>query len=111
MGRQSGPWVIGGDFNSSETFDAWRVGGRGNAEIISRLNLLGLKDCLRTHHGRLIPTFRNPRGGAVIHQIDHLYVSEDLLNRMRECHALMKETIFAQRISDHLPIVADFSTP
>lgn len=108
MKVDSTPWIVGGDFNSSETFDAWHVGGRGNGEIIRRLNLLGLRECLRSHHGQLVPTFRNPRGGAVIHQIDHLYVSEWLLDRMRECHAPIEQTIFAQGLSDHLPIVADF---
>jgi endonuclease/exonuclease/phosphatase family metal-dependent hydrolase len=110
MSRQPGPWVIGGDFNSSETFDAWRVGGRGNAEIVRRLNDLGLTECLRAHQGRLVPTFRNPRGGGIVHQIDHLYVSETLLDQMLVCNAPMEDRIFAEGLSDHLPIVADFKT-
>ena len=108
MGRHSGPWLVGGDFNSSETFDAWRTGGRGNRQIIERMNALGLTDCLRSHHGRLVPTFRNPRGGKIIHQIDHLYVSEPLLGSLRSADVGPSDIIFDQRLSDHLPIIADF---
>lgn len=106
--HQAGEWIVGGDFNSSETFDLWKKGGRGNREIIDRMNALGLVDCLRTHHGQLVPTFRNPRGGKVAHQMDHLYVSHDLLAKLVECHAFGAERVFGQGLSDHLPIVAEF---
>ena len=106
--NQSGAWVVGGDFNASETFDAWKIGGRGNRQMIDRFNALGLEDCLRRYHGKLVPTFRNPRGGAIIHQIDHLYVSEPLLSGLRGCDVGSQEVVFGQGISDHLPIVASF---
>lgn len=102
-----GEWIVGGDFNSSETFDAWKKGGRGNREVIERMNALGLVDCLRAHHGQLVPTFRTPRGGRVEHQMDHLYVSDSLLQRLRECHAAHSDLVFQYGLSDHLPIVAD----
>ncbi|MGI8944353.1 MAG: endonuclease/exonuclease/phosphatase family protein, partial [Qipengyuania sp.] len=59
----SRPLMIGGDFNSSETFDHWGDKPRGNLEIIERMNALGLFDALRHYQGKLIPTFRNPKGG------------------------------------------------
>ncbi len=47
------PWVVGGDLNSSETFDFTSAGPRGNREI---LRDLGLCECLRHCNGKLIPT-------------------------------------------------------
>lgn len=57
--------VRGGDFDLSETFDAWRGGPRGNREYLDRMTNLGLTECLRAFHGVLTPTFRNPRVGEV----------------------------------------------
>ncbi len=37
---------------------------------------LGMTECLRFHNGRCTPTFKNPRDGEIIHQLDHLFVSE-----------------------------------
>jgi hypothetical protein len=61
-------WVVGGDLNSSETFDyMWGDGPRGNRELLDRMQELGFVECLRCAQGGLVPTFRNPRGGKVIH--------------------------------------------
>ena len=103
--------VVGGDFNSSETFDThWGGGPRGNLEFIERMNALGFRDCLRTFQGRLTPTFRSPRGGSVIHQIDHLYVTRTLLDGLSHSDVGSSNRVFntVPALSDHLPIVADF---
>jgi exonuclease III len=108
------PFIVAGDLNSSETFDyLWKGGPRGNREIMDRMNALGLYDCLRMFTGTLTPTFRSPRGGSVIHQLDHLYVTPMLLSRLTWCDVGSAERIFAPRpmLSDHLPIVADFTWP
>ena len=103
-------WIVGGDFNSSETFDyLWNNGPRGNREIMDRLNALGLEECLRKHQNQLVPTFRNPRGGGIIHQIDHIYVSTQLSNTLRYCNVDYEAEVFGQQLSDHLPIIADFA--
>ena len=109
--REDDRFVVGGDFNSSETFDTlWRDGPRGNLEIIERMHTLGLRDCLRTFQGRLTPTFRHSTG-TVIHQIDHLYVTKALLNTLAQCSVGSAERVFGVTplLSDHLPIVADFA--
>ena len=49
---------------------------------MERMNALGFYDCLRMFKGKLTPTFRTPRGGMVIHQLDHLYVTPILLSRL-----------------------------
>lgn len=101
-------WIVGGDFNSSETFDhCWKGGPRGNKEIIDRMNALGLYDALRSKNGGLVPTFKSPRGGKLIHQMDHLYMTNDLLIAASDCYTDHHDIIFGGNLSDHLPIIAD----
>lgn len=103
-------WIVGGDFNSSETFDyMWKGGPRGNLEIINRMNGLELKECLRSYNRQLVPTFKNASNGRIIHQIDHLYVSTSIYDRLRNCYVGDSAEIFDKQLSDHLPIVADFN--
>jgi len=104
----AGQWIVGGDFNSSETFDFRAEGDRGNREIMSRMNGLGLTEVLRTRHGGLVPTFRNPREGKIVHQIDHLYVTAPLSDQLVSCEVGSQVRVFGQSMSDHLPIIADF---
>lgn len=102
---------VGGGLNSSETFDLlWCGGPRGNREVMDRMSALGFYDCLRMFKGELTPTFRTPRGGYVVHQLDHLYVTPMLLSRLATCDVGSAERVFEPRpmLSDHLTIVADF---
>jgi exonuclease III len=106
MAINENPWVVGGDFNSSETFDdTW---GSGNKEVIERMNNLGLQECLRKHNGKLVPTFKNKIGGKIVHQMDHIYVSDSLLKILKDCNVSDREAIFGNSLSDHLPIIANF---
>jgi endonuclease/exonuclease/phosphatase family metal-dependent hydrolase len=102
---------VAGDFNSSETFDSPKP--RGNREFMERMNGLGLTEGLRACTGQLTPTFRTPRGGFVVHQLDHLYVTEALRRHLTECGVGSAQRVFesARPLSDHLPIVADFTLP
>lgn len=107
----SADWVIAGDFNLSETFDAWSSRPRGNREYLDRLARLELTECLRAHQGKLTPTFIHPRK-SITDQIDHLFVTPGLRARLRCCHTSPAEKIFSgptPRLSDHLPIIADFA--
>ena len=102
-------WIISGDFNSSVTFDyIWSGGPHGNQEIIDRMNSLRFTECLYHHVGRLTPTFKNITGGKIIHQIDHLYVSENLLTKLDRAYVGNSYNIFEKSISDHLPIISEF---
>jgi exonuclease III len=106
------PWIVGGDLNSSETFDhMWRSGPRGNREILDRMNDLGLRECLRQSQSRLVPTFRNPSNGQVVHQMDHLFVSAELATHLTSCKTGEHDRVFGESLSDHLPIIADFALP
>jgi len=103
------PWIVGGDFNSSETFDwMWGPKPRGNREITERMNSLGLTECLKYSQGRLTPTFKNRTGGKVIHQIDHVYVNELLISKLSYGKTADEHTIFGKSLSDHLPIITKF---
>jgi exonuclease III len=110
-------WVVGGDFNSSETFDVeWQaknnrvfgIRSSGNAKMLQRMRDLGLTECLRQYNGgTIIPTFRHSKG-EIEHQIDHLFVSNGFYSRLEKCTVGDQAIIFGKSLSDHLPIIADF---
>jgi exonuclease III len=100
------PWIIGGDFNSSPTFD--KTFSSGCQESIDRYYALGLKECLKEYNGKLIPTFKNTNGGRVVHQIDHLYVTNQFYENLNNCYVTEQNEIFDNNLSDHLPIIANF---
>ncbi|MFZ4642223.1 MAG: hypothetical protein ACOYMU_02640, partial [Phycisphaerales bacterium] len=102
-------WVIAGDFNSSETFDQRAAGPRGNKEFLDCMEHLGFTECLRKSKGKLTPTFRHSRG-SIKHQIDHLFVTKSLADKLQSCDVGSQDEIFgaSPKLSDHLPIIAEF---
>ena len=103
--------LVGGDFNSSETFDyMWKNGPSGNKEVLDRMESLGLTECLKSHNGQLTPTFKNPSNGKIIHQLDHLFVTDGLNTALERCFTKDKSTVFDESLSDHLPIIGIFKT-
>lgn len=103
-------WIIGGDFNLSVTFDMKSERPRGNQEYLDRMKTLGFTECLYAHCGRLTPTYMSKKSSnSVQHQMDHLFVTQCLADRLLSCVVGDADLVFGQRISDHLPIVADFS--
>jgi exonuclease III len=104
------PWIVGGDLNSSVTFDhMWGNEPRGNQEIQDRMASLGMTECLLACQGQLTPTFRNPKGGEIIHQMDHLFVSGSLRDHVESCVVGDAQRVFGGGLSDHLPVIADFT--
>ncbi len=101
--------VVGGDFNLSETFDSWSGGPHGNKEHLDRMTGLGLVECLRSFAGQLTPTFVNRCGGKVIHQIDHIFVPRKMRAKLVACKVGDQNRVFSVPLSDHLPVIADFS--
>jgi endonuclease/exonuclease/phosphatase family metal-dependent hydrolase len=100
--------IAGCDFNLCEPFDAWKGGPRGNREYLDRMVALGFVDCLRRVQGRLAPTFCKPGARQATAQIDHLFGDADLARRLVDCRA-DPGVVFGAKLSDHLPVVADFS--
>ena len=78
-------WLIAGDFNACETFDAWKGGSRGNRRWLDRMRALGLVDCLRLQQGALTPTFRRPGARAPHCQIDYVFTTPALTQRLTHC--------------------------
>lgn len=107
VSKHNQPLIVGGDFNSSPTFDFPK--NRGNQEFLDRMSALELKECLFHSKARLIPTFRNAGNKKIIHQIDHLFVTASFIKNLRNCKAEEIDTIFGNSLSDHLPIIADFN--
>ncbi len=110
-------WIVGGDYNSSETFDAdWQdrhgqrfgIRSSGNREILDRMLALGFTECLRGFCKDIVPTFQNTTGKRAVHQMDHLFVTNDLYSVLRSCVTGDRSIVFGKRLSDHLPIIADF---
>jgi exonuclease III len=58
--------------------------------------------------GVLTPTFQNSGDRAVVHQIDHMFVTAALFEMLLRCDVGPPDMVFERRLSDHLPIVADF---
>ena len=108
FGDRAGHWVIAGDFNLSESFDQWSGGPHGNLEYLNRMASLGLTECLRHFAGKPVPTFKNTAGGKVLHQMDHMFVSESLASSLVRAWVGDQSRVFDQGLSDHLPVIADF---
>ena len=103
-------WIIGGDLNMCETFDAWGGRPRGNREYLDKMEKLGLVDCLRYKKGDLTPTYKTLGKNTITAQIDHLFVTDTLRLNLAACDTGCRDRVFGGMLSDHLPIVADFAT-
>jgi exonuclease III len=111
-------WIVGGDYNSSETFDKeWQdkngikfgIRSYGNREILDRMVEIGFTECLRTfNNDKIIPTFKHS-SSEIAHQMDHLFVTNNVFSRLDKCVVGEHSIIFDRALSDHLPIIADFS--
>lgn len=100
------PWIVGGDFNMSTLFDQPR--NRGNQEVLDRMKEIDFEECLFKVKGEFTPTFRNVRSKELLHQLDRLFVSPQLIGKLKTCEVGEADFIFENRLSDHLPIIADF---
>ena len=102
-------WIVGGDLNSSLSFDDYSSKlFQGNFEIQDRMKELGFTECLNTFNDGLVPTFKNPKDGKIIHQMDHLFVTPNIYKNIHTCMIGNQDIIFKESLSDHLPIIAEF---
>jgi exonuclease III len=116
--------VIGGDLN---TWTGWKEGSKHLARdrtVLDRIRAFGFEDCLERgldREGRLqgCPcslgddcrhswTRRDPRKPDTPYQMDYLFASRALAERLERCVALPPSEWFVH--SDHSPIVATFGS-
>ena len=113
MGGEASGALVAREFGEDKELGLGEIKRRGNREWLDRMSALGLVECLRHTTGMLTPTHRNARGGAIIHQIDHLFTTSHLADHLVTCFTGIPDKIFGvepnDRLSDHLPIVADFA--
>ncbi len=79
----------------------------GNREVLDRMAGMGVKECLRGFHNEIIPAFKHSIG-TIDHQLDHLFVTENLYSKIDKCETGKHEDVFEKSLSDHLPVIADF---
>lgn len=111
------PFVLAGDFNVAETF---KFNVQSNKETIRRFFDLWLVDALYYVHGGPVPTYLNPKRRddpvrRAEHQIDYVFISETLKDRIQNAFVPPQEKVFgsaagfgdSKMLSDHLPVVVD----
>ena len=102
------PWIIGGDFNTSELYGT-RKERASYLEIIKRLERLKLKEVVRHYNNGPVPTWKSRYPNSkLIHQLDHLYVSDVLLENSYNAYVGDYKKYVGNGLSDHMPIIADF---
>ncbi len=118
--RYRGLLLVGGDLN---TWTGWPSGPHLDRDriVLDRIRAYGLVDCLETTRrpGRLAGcpctfgadcmhtrTRLDPRYPKIPYQMDYLFASPELAERLNRCSALDHDECPSP--SDHYPIVADF---
>lgn len=103
---QSEDWLVAGDFNLCETLDTPKP--KGHAEFLDRMNAIGFTDCLRSFNGKLTPTYEHHSGDELINQLDYMFTTNGLSEKLKSCETADPSIIFGEKTSDHLPVVGDF---
>lgn len=88
----SGPFVLGGDFNSSRSIAKW------HEQYLTGLSELGCFDCHWRIHGRDVQSFWGHQAKAA-YQDDHIFTSNALGTFVRHCKVI--DTPETRRLSDH----------
>ena len=100
-------WIIAGDFNLCELLDKRPPGP--NIEYLERMADYGWQECLRTTNGKLTPTFNGKASYLNRFQLDYLFVNSKLAGTLKSCVAGAIDEIFGDKLSDHLPVMAEFA--
>lgn len=94
----TGPFVIGGDFNSSRSIAKW------HERYLTGLSDLGCFDCHWRMHGREVQSFWGHQAKTA-YQDDHIFTSSEIGARISACGII--DTPEARRFSDHGPVVLE----
>ena len=105
--------LISGDFNMDRRMDENPTKSKFSKKGETRHNNffdgildLGFRDCLRKYHSLRMRTYRHNRG-IYPWELDHMFVTPDLYERLKSIDVFVDDNIL--KLSDHNPIVANFS--
>lgn len=105
--------LISGDFNMDRRMDENPTKSKFSKKGETRHNNffdgildLGFHDCLRKYHSLPMRTYRHNRG-IYPWELDHMFVTPDLYERLKSIDVFVDDNIL--KLSDHNPIVANFS--
>jgi hypothetical protein len=114
--------LVGGDLNTGTQWEDDRIRAR-DRNLLDRFEVFGLVDCLRKRRGPgRLSNCDCPDGDACQHtwtrldpsdpgrplQVDYLFASASLADRLESCEALSPPDW--QEFSDHAPIIATFGS-
>lgn len=95
-------FIVGGDLNASRQFD--RVyGSKTHGEFFERVEHLSFFECHRKFHAEEQQSFWGSRYKNK-YQIDHLFISDNLKDKLISCEVLNDERV--RGLSDHSPLIA-----
>lgn len=98
-------FIIGGDLNTARLAETvWP--GHGHGPFFQKLAKSIFFDCHHKLHTNEEQTYFRPNSKHPF-QDDHLFVSHNLADHVKSCHALSNET--TRSISDHVPLVAEIN--
>ena len=100
MGERS--IILGGDFNASIQWDEQQP-GQSHRILFERVENFGLVNCLKKFYDHPVQTYRHSEGDKPW-QLDYLFLSSQLENKLEKCYVLENPDILA--LSDHNPVVA-----
>jgi len=99
--------IIGGDLNASRNFDEHYEQSPETKHVPFFAWVqeeLGLVDVHWSINRKEVKTIRHPRG-IFDYQNDHIFVSEDLREKISECRVLSEHAV--EKLSDHNPVVME----
>jgi endonuclease/exonuclease/phosphatase family metal-dependent hydrolase len=98
-------FVVGGDLNLSRNYDKYYGPRYGHAEFLDGLPARGFFDCMRKFHAEEKQTIWKT-GSTAVYQDDHIFVSEDLAERVTAC-----DVADHAGLSDHSPLALTLEQP
>lgn len=104
------PFIIGGDWNNALLFDTnYPLGAEGgpgaSAEFFENRSAAGWHHALRKFHEEEVRTYLDT--GSAPYELDHIFTDQSLHERLNSCEVLDQASTAG--LSDHAPVVAEFS--
>lgn len=100
-------FIIGGDWNIALLFDTTSPAtAPGSAEFFAARTADGWHHALRKFSPAEVRTYLDPKSAA--YELDHIFTDHESHSTLTACHVLSDPVL--QALSDHAPLMAEFST-